>query len=144
MYWVLLVVLILTIWYVATNRDALIVEHLDATAGPMNSKKGPAPAAPTDVETKPAELTSDQKAMCLALKAARDSSDPLKKATFKVATDQGKIPEYCKPMLNDLSDVSALASKLTTLQQEVDQMKAQAKDQSAQAEAAKASLQAMT
>lgn len=137
MYWVLLVLLAVAILYVATNRESLIVEHLDAV-------KGPVPAAPTAAETKPAELTSDQNAMCLALKAARDSSDPLKRATFKVATDQNKIPEYCKPMLTDLSDVSALASKLTDLQQDVEQMKKQAKDQTAQAEAAQASLQAMT
>jgi uncharacterized small protein (DUF1192 family) len=144
MYWVLLLLLILTIWYVATNRDTIILEHLDATAGPMNSKKGPAPAAPTAADTKSSELTAGQMDVCSKLKQARDSTNPLEKATFKAASDQGKIPEYCKKMLNDLSDVSALASKLTTLQQEVDQMKAQAKDQSAQAEAAKASLQAMT
>jgi uncharacterized small protein (DUF1192 family) len=144
MYWVLLLLLILTIWYVATNRDTIILEHLDATAGPMNSKKGPAPAAPTDTGAKPSELTAGQMDICSKLKQARDSDNPLTKATFKAASDQGKIPEYCKKMLDDLSDVAALASKLTTLQQEVEQMKAQAKDQSAQAEAAKASLQAMT
>jgi outer membrane murein-binding lipoprotein Lpp len=110
----------------------------------MNTKKGPVPAASTDTGAKPSQLTSDQKAMCLSLKAARDSSDPLKKATFKLAGEQGKIPEYCNSMLNDLSDVSALASKLTDLQQEVEQMKKQAKNQTAQAEAAQASLQAMT
>ena len=137
MYWVLLVLLAVAILYVIANRESLIVEHLDAV-------KGPVPAAPAAAETKPSELTSDQKAMCLSLKAARDSSDPLKKATFKAATDQNKIPEYCNSMLNDLSDVSALASKLTDLQQEVEQMKKQAKDQTAQAEAAQASLQAMT
>jgi uncharacterized small protein (DUF1192 family) len=144
MYWVLLLLLILTIWYVATNRDTIILEHLDATAGPMNSKKGPAPAAPTDTGAKASELTAGQMDICSKLKQARDSDNPLTKATFKAASDQGKIPEYCKKMLDDLSDVAALASKLTTLQQEVEQMKAQAKDQSAQAEAAKASLQAMT
>jgi len=144
MYWVLLLLLILTIWYVATNRDTIILEHLDATAGPMNSNKGPAPAAPTDTGAKPSELTAGQMDVCSKLKQARDSDNPLTKATFKAASDQGKIPEYCKKMLNDLSDVAALASKLTTLQQEVEQMKAQAKDQSAQAAAAQASLQAMT
>jgi uncharacterized small protein (DUF1192 family) len=144
MYWVLLLLLILTIWYVATNRDTIILEHLDATAGPMNSNKGPAPAAPTDTGAKPSELTAGQMDVCSKLKQARDSTNPLEKATFKAASDQGKIPEYCKKMLDDLSDVAALASKLTTLQQEVEQMKAQAKDQSAQAAAAQASLQAMT
>jgi hypothetical protein len=144
MYWVLVSLIIFAICYVIANRQSIILEHLDATAGPMNSKKGPAPAAPTDTGAKPSELTAGQKDVCTKLKQARDSDNPLTKATFKAASDQGKIPEYCNSMLNDLSDVSALASKLTDLQQEVDQMKKQAKDQSAQAAAAQASLQAMT
>ena len=144
MYWVLLLLLILAIWYVATNRETIILEHLDATAGPMNSKKGPVPAGQTVADTKSSELTAGQMDVCSKLKQARDSDNPLTKATFKAASDQGKIPEYCNPMLNDPNDVASLASKLTTLQQEVEQMKAQAKDQSAQAAAAQASLQAMT
>ena len=143
-YWVLVSLLIFAVCYVLANRQTLILEHLDATAGPMDSKKGPVPAAPTDTGTKPSELTTEQTNVCTKLKQARDSTNPLEKATFKAATDQGKIPEYCKPLLNDKGDVAALASKLTELQQEVEQMKAQAKEQSAQAEAAKASLQAMT
>jgi ubiquitin len=144
MYWVLLVLLAVSILYVIANRDSLIVEHLDAAAGPMNSNKGPVPAASTDTGAKPSELTAGQKDVCNKLKQARDSDNPLTKATFKATSDQGKIPEYCNSMLNDLSDVSALASKLTDLQQEVEQMKKQAKNQTAQAEAAQASLQAMT
>ena len=137
-------ILFLIVCYVVANRQTLILEHLDAsgsvTSGPMNAGTGPTPAA----AAKPGELTSEQKNVCTILKEARDGSDPLKKVSFKLATEQGKIPEYCKPLLNDAGDVAALASKLTELQQEVDDMKNQAKAQSAQAEAAKASLQAMT
>jgi hypothetical protein len=143
-YWILVGILIFAVCYVLANRQTLILEHLDATSGPMDTKKGPTPAGATTADTKPSELTADQKNGCLILKEARDGSDPLKKAMFKAASDQGKIPEYCKPLLNDQGDVAALASKLTELQQEVEQMKKQAKDQTAQAEAAQASLQAMT
>lgn len=139
MYWVLLVLVIIAILYVVTNRDSLIVEHLDAV-------KGPVPASPpAGVGAKgSAPLTGGQKKQCEDLKASKDSQDPLKQAVYQAAVDQGKIPEFCENILNDLSNVSALASKLTRLQQEVDQMKKQAKEQSAQAEAAQASLQAMT
>ena len=44
----------------------------------------------------------------------------------------------------DDTDVAALASKLTALQQEVDDMKAQSKAQMSQATAAQASLQSIT
>jgi len=143
MYWVLLIILIFAIWYVVANRQTLILEHLDATTG----VKGPVPAAPPVTAvgaTGPAPLTAGQKKQCDDLKASKDSQDPLKQAVYQAAVDQGKIPEFCEKILNDLSDVAALASKLTTLQQEVDTMKKQAKDQSAQAAAAQASLQAMT
>lgn len=139
MYWVLLIILIMVIWYVATNRDTIILEHLDAV-------KGPVPATPAAAvgATRPAPLTAVQKKQCADLKASKDSQDPLKQAVYQAAVDQGKIPPFCEDILNDLSDVAALASKLTTLQQEVEKMKKQAKDQTAQAEAAQASLQAMT
>jgi len=143
-YWILFGIIVLVLCYVVANRQTLILEHLDAsgsvTSGPMDAGTGPTPAA----ATKPDQLTSDQKNGCLVLKEARDGSDPLKKAMFKAASDQGKIPEYCKPLLNDAGDVAALASKLTELQQDVDNIKNQAKAQSAQAEAAKASLRAIT
>jgi hypothetical protein len=142
-YWILVGILLFALCYVLANRQTLILEHLDVTAGPMDTKKGPTPAGSTNADTKPSELTAEQTNTCTKLKQARDSTNPLEKATFKAASDQGKIPEYCKPLLNDKGDVAALASKLTELQQEVEQMKSQAKEQSAQAEAAKASLQAI-
>jgi outer membrane murein-binding lipoprotein Lpp len=142
-YLILLAVLIFILCYVVANRESIILEHLDATSGPMTGATGPTPSGVPDVASTPSELTPDQKAVCSTLKATRDSADIIKRATFKAASDQGKIPEYCKSMLSDLSDVSALASKLTDLQQDVDNMKAQAKEQSAQAAAAQASLQAI-
>jgi hypothetical protein len=138
-YWVLLVLVSVAILYVIMNRDTLILEHLDGV-------KGPVPAAPAAAvgATGPAPLTAGQKKQCTDLKASKDSHDPLKQAVYQAAVDQGKIPEFCEDILNDLSDVAALASKLTTLQQDVENMKKQAKDQTAQASAAQASLQAMT
>ena len=121
----------------------MILEHLDATAGPMDTKTGPTPAAAPAGTTGPAPLTAGQKKQCADLKASKDSQDPLKQAVYQAAVDQGKIPDFCEDILNDLSDVAALASKLTTLQQEVDTMKKQAKEQSAQASAAQASLNAI-
>jgi hypothetical protein len=149
MYWVLLLLLAVAIFYVIANRDSLIVEHLDATAGPMKSDKGPVPADATPAAKKagadiPETLTAEQKKQCEELKTAKDSTNPLQRAIYQSVVDQGKLPDYCKSIVGDLSDVAALASKLTTLQQEVEQIKKQAKDQTAQAEAAQASLQAMT
>jgi|UniRef100_A0A6C0DQ10 hypothetical protein len=139
MYWVLVSLIIFAICYVIANRQSIILEHLDGV-------KGPVPASPpAAVGAKgSAPLTGGQKKQCDDLKASKNSLDPLKQAVYQAAVDQGKIPVFCEDILNDLSDVGALASKLTTLQQEVDQMKKQAKDQSAQAAAAQASLQAMT
>jgi hypothetical protein len=139
-YWIILGILLFVVCYAIANRQTLILEHLDATSGPMDGGKGPVPAGSTDA-TVPAPLSSEQQNVCTKLKTARDSTNPLEKATFKAATDQGKIPEYCKPLLNDKGDVAALASKLTELQHEVDTMKNQAKAQGDQAEAVKASLQ---
>jgi hypothetical protein len=149
MYWVLLILLILVIWYVAANRDTLILEHLDATSGPMDSKEGPAPADVTPDAKKvgaaiPETLSPEQQKLCGDLKTAKDSTNPLQQAIYQSVVNQGKVPDYCQSILGDLSDVAALASKLTTLQQDVDTMKKQAKDQTAQAEAAQASLQAMS
>ena len=141
-YWLILGILLFIVCYVIANRQTLILEHLDATSGPMDGKKAPVPAASTGTPI-PAALSSEQQDVCMKLKMARDSTNPLDKATFKAASDQGKIPEYCKPLLNDKGDVAALASKLTELQQEVDNMKNQAKAQGEQAEAVKASLQAI-
>lgn len=135
-YWILLVILIFMVCYVVANRETIIMEHLEnkaVTSGPMTSLSGPVPASGS----------TDTNKQCADLKSARDSSDPLRKAMYQAAVDQGKVPESCKDMLNDPTDVAALTSKLTALQQEVDAMKNQAKDQSSQAAAAQASLQAI-
>lgn len=45
-YWIALAVLVFLIAYTVANKDTIIMEHLtSATAGPMNSKSGPAPAS---------------------------------------------------------------------------------------------------
>jgi uncharacterized small protein (DUF1192 family) len=138
-YLIFLLLVVFAICYVAANRQSLILEHLVDTPGPVPAARPAAVGA-----TGAAPLTAGQKKQCADLKASKNSQDPLKQAVYQAAVDQGKVPEFCEDILNDLSDVAALASKLTTLQQEVEQMKKQAKDQSAQAAAAQASLQAMT
>jgi hypothetical protein len=148
-YWILAAILLFVVCYAVANRDKLIVEHLTATAGPMDGGKGPTPADATPAAKKagaaiPETLTPEQKKQCDDLKTAKDSTNPLQKAVYQAVVDQGKLPEYCKSIVGDLSDVGALASKLTALQQEVSDMKQQAKDQVSQASAAQASLQAMT
>jgi len=148
-YWFLAAILLFVVCYVIANRDKLIVEHLTATAGPMDGKSGPAVADATPAAKKagaaiPETLTPEQQKQCSELKMAKDSTNPLQKAIYQAVVDQGKLPEYCKSVIGDLSDVGALASKLTSLQQEVDDMKKQSKDQMSQASAAQASLQAMT
>lgn len=148
-YWILFGILLFVLLYVVANRDKLLVEHLTATAGPMNSGKGPVPADATPAAKQagaaiPETLTPAQKKQCTDLKTAKDSSDVFQKAIYQSVVDQGKLPDYCKSIVGDLSDVAALASKLTALQQEVSDMKQQAKDQTAQASAAQASLQAIT
>lgn len=148
-YWILAAILLFVVCYVVANRDKLIIEHLDATAGPMDGSKGPAPADVTPSAKKagaaiPETLSPEQQKQCEDLKAAKNSTNPLQKAIYQAVVDQGKLPEYCKSVVGDLSDVGALASKLTSLQQEVSEMKQQAKDQTAQAAAAQASLNAIT
>jgi hypothetical protein len=130
--WILAAILVLFLIYVIMNRDTIILEHLDVV-----SPLAPTPAVPGSTSA----VSVGQQARCAQLKSARDSTDPLQQATYKTAVDQGKIPAYCADILNELSDIPALASKLTSLQQEVDNIKTQSQAGAQQAAAAQAQLQ---
>jgi len=193
-YWIALGILVFLISYAVANKDTIIMEHLtSATAGPMNSKSGPAPAMSDEDKGKCMVSLIDSMfslgaiplpAKCSSMKADFDNKvkeqvdalpdnernictsqllEPAVKETatkYKSGTDvSGDIARCLKVLyVKKLSpgggggegggggggDVAALASKLTSLQQEVDDMKQQSKDQMSQASAAQASLQSIT
>ena len=234
-YWLILGILLFIVCYVIANRQTLILEHLDATSGPMDGKKAPVPAAssvekcygtPVDFssgkflsfdnvvnQARSLDKLGDMNNLAKNAKTTQTLSGaqkvcssnpkctgiiywdgtclhpewqgPIKQRTEEMhAPLKGYTPYSGDPSLTSIidgnpggftkdsqlppagiltftpvskcpspsnensdasgdGDVAALTSKLTALQQEVDNMKNQAKAQGEQAEAVKASLQAI-